>query len=459
MTVSNIWSIPTDCPQREKRGWMGDAGISSLSLSTLFDTSAFHINFLNRIADNQIKSCVDQPITSIAGPCVHIDPITKINDALTFYKGSVPDVVPFSTSPYGINPGTVDWQATFITIARNVIVQYGASTFPLINELWENLVALMDYYERLIDPTTGLLLSGARGDWIPPPDTAIKTGTKPVAAFFHTLCVKHMFEIAKALNKVAEANIYKARYARNVKAYHTYFYNRTTTSCCYETGSQTNNMFALFLNIPPTDDIKSATIQSLVKSIHTHIPPSSKSKAWEPGPHLDMGIFGTTWIFDVLTNNNLTDLAMEILNQTSYPSFGHFIKEDATTLWETWAGSKHVIGQGGTSRNHIMYGGNVNLFILYNVVGLPRSNLMATTLETTFTPSNWAVTHLKRASGRLGAYAIKWERTNDVDLRVEVDVPFGVVAKVNVRGFVVDDTMTIQHGDGSLEWILRKIQT
>lgn len=61
---------------------------------------------------------------------------------------------------------------------------------------------------------TGLLLSGARGDWIPPPDTAIKTGTKPVAAFFHTLCVKHMFEIAKALNKVAEANIYKARYAR-----------------------------------------------------------------------------------------------------------------------------------------------------------------------------------------------------------------------------------------------------
>lgn len=26
--LSNLWSIPTDCPQRERRGWMGDAQVS-----------------------------------------------------------------------------------------------------------------------------------------------------------------------------------------------------------------------------------------------------------------------------------------------------------------------------------------------------------------------------------------------------------------------------------------------
>ena len=32
--VAQLWSIPTDCPQREKRGWMGDAGVSAASLLT-----------------------------------------------------------------------------------------------------------------------------------------------------------------------------------------------------------------------------------------------------------------------------------------------------------------------------------------------------------------------------------------------------------------------------------------
>ena len=71
--TSNLWSIPTDCPQREKRGWMADAGISSLSLQEFFDSFAFHANFLRRIVDNQRKGCTDQPTTNnghtLAGAC------------------------------------------------------------------------------------------------------------------------------------------------------------------------------------------------------------------------------------------------------------------------------------------------------------------------------------------------------------------------------------------------------
>jgi hypothetical protein len=87
---------------------MGDAGITSSSLNTFFDAFAFHANFLTLIADNQRKGCADQPKTTINGPCK--DPQLK--------HGSVPDVTPFATSPYGANPGTVDWQVAYPTIAR-----------------------------------------------------------------------------------------------------------------------------------------------------------------------------------------------------------------------------------------------------------------------------------------------------------------------------------------------------
>jgi hypothetical protein len=43
---------------------------------------------------------------------------------------------------------------------------------------------------------------------------------------------------------------------------------------------------------------------------------------------------------------------------------------NATTLWETWEGNVHAIGQHGTSRNHIMFGGGVNRFIAAAMGGL-----------------------------------------------------------------------------------------
>jgi hypothetical protein len=72
---------------------MGDAGISSSSLQTFYDALPFHINFLRLIRDAQVKSCIDQPHTTIYGPCGTPDQASQFN-------GSVPDVTPFATGPY-----------------------------------------------------------------------------------------------------------------------------------------------------------------------------------------------------------------------------------------------------------------------------------------------------------------------------------------------------------------------
>ena len=94
-----------DCPQREKRGWMGDAGLSASSLATFYSSATFHANFLRLIADDQRKGCWQQrpvqvfvalPTVFQHGPCVSPDPNMS---AIAYYDGSVPDVVPWTTGP------------------------------------------------------------------------------------------------------------------------------------------------------------------------------------------------------------------------------------------------------------------------------------------------------------------------------------------------------------------------
>ena len=114
-------------------------------------------------------------------------------------------VTPFPTGPYGGNPGTTDWQVAYVMIARNLALHYGAVTYPLLTELWQSLDLFMDYLDRLTDPKTGLLLQGARGDWIPPPGQLFRTPSDSIAAFFHTLSVGYMAEIATAIGRTADA--------------------------------------------------------------------------------------------------------------------------------------------------------------------------------------------------------------------------------------------------------------
>ena len=150
--------------------------------------------------------------------------------------------------------------------------------------------------------------------------------------------------------------------------------------CCYGVGSQSSNLFALYLGAVP-DSAKQATVASLLASFNSNNSSSSSSSSFSTttgggdggtnsGPHLDVGIFGTTYVFDVLSTLGETDLAMAVLEQTTAPSLGYMIANTATTLWEAWDGDAHTIGHTGTSRNHIMFGGGVNRFLMRAVGGL-----------------------------------------------------------------------------------------
>eukprot|EP00038_Savillea_parva_P007047 m.167528 g.167528 ORF g.167528 m.167528 type:complete len:1197 (+) comp12839_c0_seq1:59-3649(+) len=461
--VSNVYSIPTDCPQREKRGWMGDAGISSSSLQTFYDAMPFHVNFLRLIRDAQRKMCINQPQTTIYGPCGTPDQAAQFN-------GSVPDVTPFATGPYGGNPGTTDWQAAYVMVAWASLVHQGDLALPMLRDLWDSLDLFMDYLDRRSDNATGLLLAGARGDWVPPESQPFHTSAVSVAAFTHTLCVSHMADIATALGRTADASRYSKRLSANRKAYHTYFFNgdtpsnsSTTSRCCYGVGSQADNIFALQLGVVPPEHLD-ATLAMLTASINNHLAThpddgvtttasqetaTSDAPTWGTGPHMDVGIFGTTWFFDVLRAHELDSVALGVLNETTYPSFGYMISQGATTLWEAWDGTAHTIGGGGTSRNHIMFGGGVNRYLAQGVGGLgidARPSHPHTSVDTVgdlvpgwrhlvVKPAPAATRMLGQASAYrttpIGQASVAWRNAGGY-VHLNVTVPSNAVATVSV---------------------------
>ena len=67
--------------------------------------------------------------------------------------------------------------------------------------------------------------------------------------------------------------------------------------------------------------------------------------------HLSTGIYSTKMMFDVLSENDMNEVAYKVANQKDFPGWGHMLEKDATTLWEAWK-----FPETGASRNHPMFG-------------------------------------------------------------------------------------------------------
>jgi alpha-L-rhamnosidase len=147
--------------------------------------------------------------------------------------------------------------------------------------------------------------------------------------------------------------------------------------------------------------------------------------------HLDTGIFGTQFFFEVLCENGLNELAYEVMNKTTKPSYGWWIEQGATTTWEQWDGTG--------SRNHPMFGGGL-VWFYRNLAGMKAD------------PENPGYKHIiikPQPAGDLtfvtysnvtphGTASIHWEKEKDI-FNLNIVVPAGSVATVYVPAYNVED--------------------
>nr|WP_245553372.1 alpha-L-rhamnosidase [Echinicola vietnamensis] len=296
--LSNLFGYPTDCPQREKNGWTGDAHIAIETGLYSFDAIKVYEKWLDDHRDEQ------QP------------------------NGVLPSIIP--TSGWGYEWGNgPDWTSTICLIPWNVYLFYGDKRI-----LEENYKSMKRYVDHLTAISPDGLTAWGLGDWVP---VKSKSPVEYTSSAYYLTDARILAQTAKLLGHEAEAEKYtelanKIRTAINEK-----YLNRE--KAVYGSGYQTEMSVALQWDIVP-EELRGKVAANLAKRVEAD------------GFHLDVGLLGTKAILNALSDNGYPDIAYKVAAQETYPSWGWWIVNGATTLYENWKiDSEHDI-----SMNHIMFG-------------------------------------------------------------------------------------------------------
>ncbi|MDB5063004.1 MAG: alpha-rhamnosidase [Mucilaginibacter sp.] len=296
--LSNLFGYPTDCPQREKNGWTGDGHFAIETGLYNYDGITIYEKWLADHRDEQ------QP------------------------NGVLPDIIPTGGWGYGTANGT-DWTSTIAIIPWNLYLFYGDS--KALKDNYDNIKAYVNYVES-ISPK-GLTTFG-RGDWVPVKSSSSLEYTSSVYFYVDANI------LAKAAKLFGNQNdyVYYSALAQKIKqAINSKYFNKQ--SCLYGSGVQTELSMALQWGIVP-DQYRAQLAVNLAKRVTTD------------GMHLDVGVLGAKAILSALSDNGQGETAYKLAAQDTYPSWGWWIVNGATTLYENW----DIHAKRDISLNHMMFG-------------------------------------------------------------------------------------------------------
>lgn len=296
--ISNLMGYPTDCPQREKNGWTGDGHLAIETGLYNYDGITVYEKWLTDHRDEQ------QP------------------------NGVLPDIIPTGGWGYGTDNG-LDWTSTIAIIPWNLYLFYGDDR--ALRDCYDNIKRYVDY----VDSNSSEHLSAwGRGDWVP-----VSTGSDKqlMSSIYFFIDADILAKAAALFGRVADAERY-SRLASDIRdAINDRFLDHEKG--IYASGSQTEMSMPLMWNIVP-EDMKPKIAANLA------------DKVKEAGCHLDTGVHGAKSLLNALSENGYADVAYRVAVQDTYPSWGWWIVNGATTLLENW----DLKAERDISDNHIMFG-------------------------------------------------------------------------------------------------------
>ncbi|MEP6727188.1 MAG: family 78 glycoside hydrolase catalytic domain [Bacteroidota bacterium] len=379
---SNTASVFTDCPHREKLGWLEQTHLVGSSIQYNFNIAS--------LCRKVIKDMMNAQTTD----------------------GLIPEIAPEYvqfTEPFRDSP---EWGSAAI-----IVPWYNYQWYADKQTLEKAYPMMQRYIDYLQKKSVNNILSQGLGDWydIGPKDPGVSQltpqGVTATATFYYDLSI--MVKIGKLLEKRADAKKYEQLAVAVKKSFNKKFFNASTRQ--YATGSQAANAISLFMGLVEPQN-KKAVVENLVKDIR------SRNNA------LTAGDIGYRYVLRALEDAGRSDVIFDMNSRNDVPGYGYQLAHGATALTESWQAFTSV------SNNHFMLGHIMEWFYA-GLCGIRQAEGSTGYKSIVIRPQPAGnITNAKAEyHSPYGFIKTSWKKTNE-SFKLDVTIPANTTAVIYLPG-------------------------
>lgn len=413
---SNWQAVWTDCPHREKLGWLEQDWLNGEGLVYNYDC----------------RSMIEQTMQNIADAQHANGAVPTTAPEYIYFKGKWLD--PFAESP--------EWGGALVALPFLYLQHYGDDR--MVKKYAPQMFRYVDYLQS---KDSCRILKQGLGDWYDygkgRSGFSQNTPMPLVATAHYYQWVKLTQKAAAMSGKTAEANRYAILASEILQAFQKEFLHVEKAASSgksfsdavvkdvvvkdavekvyYGSGSQASNAIPLALGMVPSQ-YRKQVLQHLVDDIHAH------------HDRLTTGDVGNRYLFQALLRNGYADLWYKMLAHDDVPGYGFQIKKGMTTLTEQWNPEM------GASMNHFMMA-HINNHFLPDIVGIRIEQGRLIIAPQPMGDLTWAKGNIRLSDGK--QIAVAWKKLADGKIEVTVDTDNDIEYEIKID---YDET---EHNDGT----------
>ena len=392
---SNMVSVPTDCPQREKAGWTGDILAFAPTGCFNYDLNGFLAGWLGQMRLSQTE-----------------------DGGIPVVIPSYPEQTAMQTKTFGGNTSAA-WSDACVLVPLELHKAYGDK--QVLQDNLEMMTRWMGFIDRASNDN--LWTDGFHfGDWLIPsyqddPMGGAAVTRQVIAACQYAVTTKAYLEVLEALDEPVEVQSYYRTLLDDVRR------------------AIRENLIDSDGRIP--GDLQGMYVMVLYSgAVEGELAKKAASRLVELIEHnggcLDTGFVSVPHLLDVLTEHGHKDMAWKLLFQTKSPGWLYQVEHGATTIWENWNAIRPDGSVTASSFNHYALG-CVGDWMYRHIGGLRSVAAGWSAIE--FAPDFDCGLEWARCS-RITPYGLavcSWRKVSE-GVCVEVTVPSGVSAHLILQG-------------------------
>jgi hypothetical protein len=375
---SNLASVATDCPHREKLGWLEQTHLMGNSVKYVTDIH----NLFNKMIDDMIGAQTQ--------------------------NGLVPDIAPEYVEFSNGFRDSPEWGSACIILPWDLYEWYGDTdamkrAYPMMKR----------YLAYLGTMSNDHILFHGLGDWydLGPkfPGVAQLTPKSLTSTAIYYYDSKLLSKMAFLLGMENESSFYRSLADSIKSSFNREFFDPKTK--VYSTGSQTAFAMPLFFGMVD-DSCRSDVVKNLVQSIRKN------------NNALTAGDVGYRYLLRALEQEGQSQLIFDMNSRTDVPGYGYQLSKGATSLTESWAGLTEV------SNNHFMLGHLMEWFYS-GLAGIRQSDDSKAYEHVIISPEivgdiTWANASYRSVRGEIRS---SWKKSGN-ELLLKVNIPVGSKATI-----------------------------